>query len=114
VEEVMGRSLEEHRLELAELNCSLVGVSSQSQHVLVRLASRAKITYPLLSDRRLVLAERMRIPTIQSGEERLYQRLVFIARAGRVAQVFYRVAPLACASQVAQWLSGQTSRERDW
>lgn len=113
VDEVMGRSLEEHRLELAALNCVLIGVSSQEQDTLARLASRAKTTYPLLSDPQLALAQQMRLPTIQCGDECLYQRLVFIARAGRVAQVFYRVPPLACASRAAQWLSDQSHQEDD-
>lgn len=113
VDEVMGRSLEDHRLELAALNCVLIGVSSQEPDTLARLASRATTTYPLLSDPQLALAQQMRLPTIQCGDERLYQRLVFISHAGRVAQVFYRVSPLACASQAAQWLSRQSHQEDD-
>ncbi|MGN6373114.1 MAG: redoxin domain-containing protein [Solirubrobacteraceae bacterium] len=107
VDEVMGRSFEEHRLEFAALNCSLVGVSSQGNETLTRLAGRAKTSYPLLSDPRLTLAQCMRLPTLQCGEEQLYQRLVFIARPGHVARVFYRVRPLACAADAVGWLAEQ-------
>ncbi|MGN6371806.1 MAG: redoxin domain-containing protein [Solirubrobacteraceae bacterium] len=107
VDEVMGRSLEEHRLELATLDCALVGVSSQRNDTLAQLASRAKTTFPLLSDPQLVLARRMGLPTVPCGEEQLYQRLVFIARPGHVARVFYRVRPLACAADAVGWLAEQ-------
>jgi peroxiredoxin len=107
VDEVMGRSLEEHRLELAALDCAVVGVSSQRQDILARLASRAKTTFPLLSDPQLVLAQRMGLPTVPCGEEQLYRRFVFVAHRDRVAQVFHRVRPLASVGEVVRWLAGQ-------
>lgn len=107
VDEVMGRSLEEHRLEFAALDCALVGVSSQYQDTLTRLASRSRTTFPLLSDPQLVLARRMGLPTVPCGEEQLYRRFVFITRRDRVAQVFHRAPPLASAGQAVGWLAGQ-------
>lgn len=111
IDEVMGRSFEEHRLELVALDCGLVGVSSQGRDTLGRLASRAKTTYPLLSDPRLSLAGCLSLPTIQCGEERLYRWLVFIAYRGRVTRVFYRVRPWDCAAEATRWLTGQSRNE---
>lgn len=109
VDEVMCRSLEEHRLELAALGCVLVGVSSQHQDRLTRLSRRATMTFPLLSDPQLVLAQRMGLPTVPCGEEQLYRRFVFIAHGQRVAQVFHRVRPLASVGEIVGWLAGQAS-----
>lgn len=107
VDEVMGRSLDEHRLELAALGCALVGVSSQREDALARLASRAKTTFPLLSDPQLVLAQLMGLPTVPCGEEQLYRHFVFIAHRHRVARVIHRVRPLASAGEMVGWLAGQ-------
>jgi peroxiredoxin len=107
IDEVTARSFDERRPELEALNCALVGVSSQRKATLALLASRAKTTYPLLSDPQLDLARQMRLPTLQRDGQELYRPLVFIAREGEVAQVFYRVRPLACAAQAAGWLLGQ-------
>jgi peroxiredoxin len=114
VDEVMGRSLEEHRLELAALDCVLVGVSSQRKDTLTRLASRTKTTFPLLSDPQLVLARGMGLPTVPCGEEQLYRRFAFIAHHGRVARVFHRVRPLASASEAVGWLAGRGQAGGGW
>lgn len=113
VDEVMGRSLEQHRLELAALDCALVGVSSQRKDTLTRLACRAKTTFPLFSDPQLVLARRMGLPAIPCGEEQLYRRFVFIAHRDRVARVFHRVRPLASASEPVGWLASQAQAGGD-
>lgn len=114
VDEVTARSFEERRLELEALGCALLGVSSQDNEVLAQFASRAKATYVLLSDPRLNLAHEMRLPTLWRDGQELYRRLVFIARAGHVARVFYRVRPLTCVAQAVGWLLGQAHREGGW
>jgi peroxiredoxin len=99
----------DHVLELAAFGASVIGISAQSPADQLEFAGREHIPYPLLSDGGLRLAEAIGLPTFEAAGMRLYRRLTFIARAGRVVKVFYPVfPPQQNASAVLHWLA-QTS-----
>jgi peroxiredoxin len=95
----------DHVRDLATFGCDVVGVSAQSPEEQLEFAEREHIPYPLLSDHQLHLAAALRLPTFEAAGMRLYRRLTFIARAGRIVKVFYRVFPPdRNASDVLAWL----------
>jgi peroxiredoxin len=98
----------DHVLELAAYGMSVVGLSAQPAHEQHEFAQREHIPYPLLSDPGLCLADSLGLPTFEADGRRFYRRLTFIARAARIAKVFYPVfPPHANASHVVQWLASQ-------
>ena len=103
----------DHVEDLAVYAASVIGVSAQSSTEQREFAEREHIPYPLLSDSDLQLAATLRLPTFGVAGMRLYRRLTFIARAGRIAKVFYPVFPPQCnASDVLAWL-GAASPDSD-
>jgi peroxiredoxin len=71
-------------------------------------AERERIPYPVLSDDSLQLAELLGLPTFETSGMRLYRRLTFIARDGRIEKVFYPVFPPGKdAIDVLEWLDAQ-------
>jgi peroxiredoxin len=104
----------DHAAELAARGASVIGISAQSSADQLEFARREHIPYPLLSDDDLQLAITPRLPTFEIAGMRLYKRLTFIARAGRIEKVFYPVfPPERNASDVLAWLqSTQPQIER--
>jgi peroxiredoxin len=97
----------DHVRDLAALGASVVGISAQSPADQLEFAEREHIPYPLLADSDLRLAGLMRLPTFEVSGMRLYRRLTFIARAGRIEKVFYPVFPPdRNALEVLAWLGG--------
>jgi peroxiredoxin len=95
----------DHVRDLAAFGASVVGVSAQSPADQLELAEREHIPYPILSDSRLWLATVMGLPTFEVAGMRLYRRLTFIAREGRIEKVFYPVFPPdRNAAEVLAWL----------
>ncbi len=86
---------------------SVTGISAQSPGEQAEFADREHIPYPLLSDAALELATAMRLPTFEVDGMRLYRRLTFVARSGRIEKVFYPVFPPdRNAAEVLGWLRG--------
>jgi peroxiredoxin len=83
----------DHVRDLAVFGASVVGISAQSPVDQLEFAEREHIPYPLLSDSTLLLAGQLGLPVFEIAGMRLYRRLTFIARAGRIEQVFYPVFP---------------------
>jgi peroxiredoxin len=97
----------DHHGELSELGATVVGISAMDPGEQAGFAERERIPYPLLSDNALRLAEALGLPTFDVAGMRLYKRLTFIAREGRIAKVFYPVFPPdRNAADVAAWLRG--------
>ena len=95
----------DHAADLAAHGASLIGVSAQSPEDQREFAEREHIPYPLLSDASLELAAALALPTFEAAGMRLYRRLTFIARAGRIEKVFYPVFPPdRNAAEVLSWL----------
>ena len=49
--------------------------------------------YPVLADPELRTAQDLELPTFSIAGHRLYRRLAFVARGGRIEKVFYPVFP---------------------
>jgi peroxiredoxin len=99
----------DHARELADHGAAVVGISAQPAAEQAEFAERQHIPYPLLSDPALTLADRMGLPTFEAAGMRLYRRLTFIARGGRIEHVIYPVFPPEDnPTEVLAWLAGQT------
>lgn len=97
----------DHVRDLAALGASVVGVSAQSPAEQREFAQRQHIPYHLLSDTDLELASELELPTFAVAGTRLYRRLTFIARGGRIEKVFYPVFPPdRNAAEVLAYLRG--------
>jgi peroxiredoxin len=91
--------------ELSDLGASVVGISAMDPGEQAGFARREELPYPLLNDGDLELARAMGLPTFEAAGMTLLKRLTFVARAGRVAVVFYPVFPPdRNAAEVADWL----------
>jgi peroxiredoxin len=86
-------SFRDHAAGLAELGARVHGLSAQPIEEQREFAERERLPYPLLNDAGLVLAARLGLPTFDVAGMRLYKRLTFIARRGRIERVFYPVFP---------------------
>ena len=96
----------DHARDLAGHGAAVLGLSAQPPAEQQEFAERQHIPYPLLSDPGLELAAQMDLPTFTFGGERLYHRLTFVAREGRIAKVFYPVFPPdRNAADVLAWLA---------
>ena len=95
--------------ELARHGASLIGISTQTPAEQAEFAQREHISYPLLSDHELALAEAMSLPTFETGGLKLYKRLTFVAEECRIVSVFYPVFPPdRNAGDVLAWLQART------
>ena len=93
--------------ELERLGARVLGLSAQSGEEQRDFAERFHLPYPLLSDPGLRLAAALRLPTFEWEGRTLYRRITLVARAGRIAKVFYPVFPPdRNPAEVAAWLSG--------
>lgn len=100
----------DHFAELQSLGAGVLGLSAQPLADQVEFAQRIGLPYPILSDPELQLASALRLPTFEVAGMTLYRRLTLIARAGRIAAVFYPVFPPdRNAPDVVAWLAGSTA-----
>lgn len=100
----------DHFAELQSLGAGVLGLSAQPLADQVEFAQRIGLPYPILSDPELQLASALRLPTFEVAGMTLYRRLTLIARAGRIAAVFYPVFPPdRNAPDVVTWLAGSTA-----
>jgi peroxiredoxin len=98
----------DHSRELAELGARVHGLSAQPIEEQREFAERESMPFALLNDSELVLARELDLPTFDvEGRGRLYKRLTFIAKQGRIEKIFYPVFPPgADAGEVITWLRG--------
>ena len=75
------------------LGVTVMGLSAQTTEAQRGFADRKGITFPLLSDSQLQLADELGLPTFTAGDLRLYKRLTLVAESGVIAKVFYPVFP---------------------
>jgi peroxiredoxin len=90
----------------------LVGISAQSDAEQAEFAGREHITYPLLADPGLRLADALGLPTFEVAigavDITLYRRLTFVAEAGTIVKVLYPVFPPdRDAAAVLAWLGSR-------
>jgi peroxiredoxin len=95
----------DHAGRLTALGATVVGVSAQPLEEQRDFATRERMPYPLLNDSGLALADLLGLPTFEIAGMRLYCRLTFIARRGRIEKVFYPVFPPDThPAEVLAWL----------
>jgi peroxiredoxin len=100
-------SFRDHAADFAELGARVFGLSAQAIGEQRDFAERERMPYPLLNDTDLTLAARLGLPTFDVAGVRLYRRLTFIARRGRIERVFYPVFPPDThVDEVIGWLRG--------
>lgn len=95
----------DHHAELRAAGADVYGLSSQTTDYQREAVSRLHLSFPLLADEHLKLAEALRLPTFEVQGLRLYKRLTLVVSAGMIEHVFYPVFPPdAHAGQVLAWL----------
>jgi peroxiredoxin (alkyl hydroperoxide reductase subunit C) len=94
------------RQQLFEAGASaLFGLSTQDTDYQREVVSRLKLSFPLLSDERLLLTRALRLPTFEVAGLTLLKRLALVIDAGRISKVFYPVFPPdRNAGDVLDWL----------
>lgn len=99
--------------DLEAAGVRVYGLSSQAPEHQREAALRLQLSYPLLSDARLELAERMWLPTFEIQGLRLYRRLTLVVANGVVQHVFHPVdRPEEHAGEVLRWLAYAGERYR--
>ena len=87
------------------------GVSTQTVDELAEARDRLHLPYALLSDRDLVLAEALRLPTFEADGTTRLKRLTMIVRDGTIVHVRYPVFPPdADAAATLEWLRANPAR----
>jgi peroxiredoxin len=105
---VQSCAFRDHEGDIAAHGAAVIGISAQSPEDQREFAEREHIPYPVLSDDSLRLADALGLPTFEVAGMRLYRRLTFIARDGRIEKVFYPIFPPGRdAVDVLEWLEAQ-------
>ncbi|TKS96129.1 redoxin family protein [Streptomyces lasalocidi] len=82
----------------------VLALSSDRADYQQALVDRLHLPYPMLSDPRLTLADKLKLPTFEANGQRLYRRLTLVLRGATIEHVFYPVFPPDThADQVIQW-----------
>ncbi|MGA8302353.1 MAG: peroxiredoxin [Thermoplasmata archaeon] len=111
----------DHAGELAERRATVVGLSTQSTPYQREMASRLGLSFPVLSDSKLRIADALGLPTFTvslpseydgGGLRRLLKRLTLVVRDGAIEKVFYPVfPPEQHADEVLRYLKVTGPRE---
>jgi peroxiredoxin len=83
----------DHAVELADLGALVAGLSAQTLVDQLEFAERNHMPFPVLADPERRAAQALGLPTFEIAGHRLYRRLTFVARRGRIEKVFYPVFP---------------------
>lgn len=95
----------DHHVELQALGADLLGLSAQPPAEQAEFAAREHLSFPLLSDPQLQLAEALRLPRFEVAGMRLYKRITLLVEDGTIAKAFYPVFPPdRNAADVVAWL----------
>ena len=99
-------SFRDHFAELKMLGVSrLYGLSTQDTAYQSEAVERLKLPFPILSDRNLVLARAINLPTFTVAGTILLKRMALVIDAGIISKVFYPVFPPdKSAEEVVAWL----------
>jgi peroxiredoxin len=79
--------------EFTAAGAEVYGLSTQDTGYQQEAASRLGLTYPLLSDASLTLADAVGLPTFEVDGARLLKRLTLVLRDGLVERALYPVFP---------------------
>ena len=91
--------------EIRALHAQVAGLSTQPPEDLTEIAGRLALPFPLLSDRELLFARALDLPTFEVEGLTLIRRLTLITLDGVIEKVFYPVFPPdRSAEEVVVWL----------
>lgn len=95
-----------HYAELVQAGISRVfGLSSQPLEYQRSLVEALRLSYPLLTDERMLLSQALGLPTFSAGNITAYRRLALLIHQNTVEHVFYPVFPPGEHAQVVlNWL----------
>ena len=98
--------------DLRTQGAEIFGISTLTPEQQRDFAAGLSLSYPLLSDAEYVLEREVDLPTASVNDSlKVYKRLTFITRDGRVAKVFYPVlTPAENAAEVLAWLDANRMR----
>lgn len=98
-------SFRDHHAELRALNCSVLGLSTQTTEYQREARDRLHLPFELLSDSALQLKSALHLPTFSVAGKELFKRVTIVADDGRITHVFYPVFPPdRSADEVLTWL----------
>ncbi|MFG6098048.1 peroxiredoxin [Leptothoe sp. ISB3NOV94-8A] len=102
----------DHHQELSELGAQVFGLSTQNTEYQKEAIERLHLPFDLLSDRDLSFAQVLKLPTFEIEDLRLIKRVTLIAKAGKIAKVFYPVFPPdSNADEVIDWLRNNAASQ---
>ena len=97
--------------ELADLDATVYGLSTQSHDAQVEFSRREHIPFRLLSDPERFVGEALDLPVFETDGIVAYKRMTLIARGGTIVHVRYPVFPPdRDAEDVLAWLQHATAR----
>ncbi len=96
----------DHFRELTGAGAShIYGLSTQNTDDQLEAVKRLELPYPLLSDRELIFAQALKLPTFRFDSVTLIKRLTLIVDDGYITKIFYPVFPPdKSAEQTLVWL----------
>ncbi len=94
--------------EFTALHCRVYGVSTQTTEYQKEMTRRLSVTFPVLSDAELRLANALGLPTFEAAGQVLLKRLSMVIDDGKIVKVFYPVFPPdKSAETVLDWLRNE-------
>jgi peroxiredoxin len=90
--------------EFQNLNVKIFGIGSQTLEWQNEFVSRNTLTYPLLSDVEMKLADHLRVERFRAGSRKYFKRTTFIVKNGIVELRRNDVDPHRDADQCLAWL----------
>tara|TARA_B110000977_G_C10835621_1_gene399874 strand:+ start:117 stop:671 length:555 start_codon:yes stop_codon:yes gene_type:complete len=95
--------------EFGKFNVQILGLSSQKTNDQLEAKERLHLPFELLSDERLILKERLQLPTFIAAGMELYKRITLIVKDGVIVKVFYPIFPTGSnAEKVLSWFQSNT------
>lgn len=86
-------------------------MSTQDTDYQRELKERVRLPYQLLSDEKLELADRLKLPTFEWQGKKLHKRLTMAVEDGIIVKVWYPVFPPdESANEVLSWLETTVGR----
>lgn len=102
----------DHQSELLVLGARVFGLATQDIPYLQSEVERLHLPFPLISDSRLLLNDRLNMPFLemQINGVSFYNRMTLIIRQGRIVKLFYPVFPPdKNAEDVIEWLKNNNA-----
>ena len=94
--------------EFKALGVGVYGLSMQSPVVQKEFVERNHIAFPVLSDCKYELADKLNLPTFDFEGERLIKRMAFYVEDGKIQKIFYPVFPPdKNADEVLSWIKSR-------